>query len=201
MTLTRSLAIALLVVAALPSAARAADEIPPERIEEAKEFYEDATIAYDDGRYDQALRLFERAYVRAPLPGFLFNIGQCHRQLGNSAQAIDFFERYLEQVPEAPNRADVEGYLDTLKASPAADQPPPKTERDVGEVWGDVPPPAATTEPAPPEDGPIDPMVWVITGVGVGAVALTAAAVVGTVLAVNALNAPSLGRKDLRGSS
>jgi tetratricopeptide (TPR) repeat protein len=33
------------------------------------------------------------------LPAFLFNIGQCHRKLGQHEQAIFFYSRYLKANP------------------------------------------------------------------------------------------------------
>src|SRR5205823_148602 len=49
----------------------------------ARELFERAEVQYTLRHWDAALALYEQAYERKPLPGFLFNIGQCHRQLGH----------------------------------------------------------------------------------------------------------------------
>jgi tetratricopeptide (TPR) repeat protein len=76
--------------------------------DEARALYVEAKTAYDAGRFDDALMGFQAAFAKKPLPGFLFNLGQCERQLGHHDRAIFFFERYLDEKPDAGNRALVE---------------------------------------------------------------------------------------------
>ncbi len=68
------------------------------------------------GRFDEALTAYEDAYDAKPLPGFLFNIGQCHRNLGDLDAAIFSFEKYLELAPEADNHDAVVELIDELEA-------------------------------------------------------------------------------------
>ena len=68
------------------------------------------------GRFDEALAQYEQAFEARPLPAFLFNIGQCHRNLGNYDQAIFSFRKYLSASPDADNREDVEALIDELEA-------------------------------------------------------------------------------------
>src|SRR5688572_8188229 len=68
------------------------------------------------GRFDEALDQYEQAFEARPLPAFLFNIGQCHRNLGNFEQAIFSFRKYLRQLPDADNREAVEALIDELAA-------------------------------------------------------------------------------------
>ena len=56
------------------------------------------------GRFDEALEQYEKAFEAKPLPGFLFNIAQCHRNLGNIDQAIFSYRKYLREAPDADNR-------------------------------------------------------------------------------------------------
>jgi hypothetical protein len=58
-----------------------------------------AQKAYNMGRFQDALQGYMQAYERKPLPGFLFNIAQCHRQLGEHEQAAFFYRRYLALSP------------------------------------------------------------------------------------------------------
>jgi len=48
----------------------------------ARAHYETATRLYDVGEYEKALAEFKAAYVAKDDPAFLFNIGQCYRELG-----------------------------------------------------------------------------------------------------------------------
>jgi tetratricopeptide (TPR) repeat protein len=68
------------------------------------------------GKFDDALVEYEAAYDQKPLPGFLYNIGQCHRNLGNYKQAVFSYRSYLRQVPDAANREAVLALIDELDA-------------------------------------------------------------------------------------
>lgn len=66
----------------------------------ARALYKDGMKAYDVGDFEGALVLYSDAYKLAPLPGFLFNIAQCHRQLGNFERAGPLLQR--GQLPFSP---------------------------------------------------------------------------------------------------
>jgi tetratricopeptide (TPR) repeat protein len=87
---------------------------------------------YDIGDYNGALREFEAAYRKLPLPEFLFNIGQCELRLNQLAPARAAFTRFLEQAaPDDPSRDKVRRFLAEIDRK----LPPP-------------PPPVATVETA-----------------------------------------------------
>lgn len=67
-----------------------------------------AEKAFNIGRFDEALTSYEAAYDAKPLAGFLFNMAQCHRHLGQAQQAVFFYQRYLALDPQTPNRPLVE---------------------------------------------------------------------------------------------
>jgi tetratricopeptide (TPR) repeat protein len=84
---------------------------------------------YDQGRFEQALQEAEEAYRLYPLAQILFNIGQCQRALEHWDKAAYFYERYLQKLPGAPNRRNVEeleaeveyrAKLEALRVAPAA---------------------------------------------------------------------------------
>ncbi len=75
------------------------------------------------GRFDDALIEYEKAFEARPLPAFLFNIGQCHRNLGNVDQAIFSYRKYLREQPDADNREAVERLIEELEAEQARQQP------------------------------------------------------------------------------
>jgi len=64
-----------------------------------------AQIDYKLGKFQDALDGYRRAYELFQAPVLLFNIGQCHRNLGDPEKAIFFFEGYLrEETRPEPER-------------------------------------------------------------------------------------------------
>src|SRR5258707_15617719 len=80
----------LLLLFALVAPARAT----PEGKARAREAYRLATQHYNLGEYPEALKQFKEAYRLFEDASFLFNIGQCHRQMGNKQEAIRFYRTY-----------------------------------------------------------------------------------------------------------
>lgn len=72
--------------------------------------------AYEAGEYEGALKAFSEAYGLQPVPGLLFNIAQCHRQLGNYERAAVFYQQYLELAPSRENDAAVRALLGQAQA-------------------------------------------------------------------------------------
>lgn len=60
------------------------------------------------GRFKKALPYFLKAYDLVPLSGFLFNIAQCHRFLGNCKKAVFLYKGYLRDNPGSPNTVVVQ---------------------------------------------------------------------------------------------
>jgi len=77
----------------------------------AQEAFKQGQIQYNLGRFEKALEHFSKAYETMPHGAFLFNIGQCHRQLNDHQKAVFFFEGYLRALPTAPNRQEVEDLI------------------------------------------------------------------------------------------
>jgi tetratricopeptide (TPR) repeat protein len=106
---------------------------------------------YDLGYFEQALREAEQAYRLYPLAQILFNIGQCHRALKHWDKAAFFYERYLQKLPDAPNRERVEQLLaeTQYRAKAEALQPHPEPAPQGVVVVSPLPPPPQAA-PAPP---------------------------------------------------
>jgi len=99
-------ALVLLLTLGLSSAAFARKPAPNKTDvlrQKARRIFLEGQTHYKLGRFDRALVAYSRAYRLLPLAGFLFNIGQCHRFMGNFKQAIYFYEGYLRETPGAPN--------------------------------------------------------------------------------------------------
>jgi hypothetical protein len=173
----------------------------------AREHYRIASQHYDLGEYKDALDGFKEAYRNYEDPVFLFNIAQCHRQLGNKLDAIRAYRTYLLKVPDATNREavrDMVAKLDKqLADEAAAKREPPQGTLTPGEakpvektvpqtpvepppqVKSDEPPPAPIPAPAEtvekPKETPVYKKWWLWTIVG-GVVALGVGVGVGVAL-------------------
>ncbi len=82
----------------------------------------EARRAYDEGRrlfearqFTDALRNFERAYSLRTNPIALIPIANCHEQMGNFRDAVATLERYLRDRADAPDRAEVEARIATMR--------------------------------------------------------------------------------------
>ena len=109
------------------------------------------------GRFADALKEYEAAFDAKPLPAFLFNIGQCHRNLHDYDAAIFSYRKYLSLMPDAANRAEVEDLIRELEDAQAHERAE-QDQRDTERVRG------AT---AHEDDHPIYTRWWLWTGVGV----------------------------------
>jgi tetratricopeptide (TPR) repeat protein len=96
---------------AAESPARAQDDVAT-----AKAHYTKATRLYEVGEYRQSLDEFKAAHLAKPDAAFLYNIAQCHRQLGDLEQAVVMYKRYLAASPEATNRPEVEKRIAEIEA-------------------------------------------------------------------------------------
>jgi hypothetical protein len=153
----RVLGLALVLVATLAGAVRA--EGTGDNEKEARRLFQEAELSFNVGKFAEALAAYQAAYEAKPLPGFLFNIAQCYRNMGDYERARFFFRRYLTLDPRTPNRRRVEALIDEMgrllqqradeeaaraPTAPAAEPPPPAPPPS-------APPPApALQEPAAP---------------------------------------------------
>jgi tetratricopeptide (TPR) repeat protein len=106
---------------------------------------------YSMGRFDEAIVEFGKAYDIEGAPILLFNIAQSYRQLGKKDRALFFYRRYLEQKPDAANRAEVEKRVKDLQASIEADtKDQSKPPADADKPQKPTPAPVTPAQPAVP---------------------------------------------------
>lgn len=139
-----SLAVALLLAtvagAAPPADAQEADE---SGVAQARARFGEAVELADQGRYAEALPMFEELQRARPHPVILYNIAWCRSRLGHDAEALEAFEAYLEHDDTSEER---------LAAARA------ERDRLTGVVETETPPaPVEVAMPEPPEhDLPIE---------------------------------------------
>lgn len=86
----------------------------------AKEAYQRGAQAYAKHQYAAAASAFEEGYKLKPHPAFVFNLALTYRALDKPQQAISYYERYLEMLPSAPDRGQVETAIADEKRKLAA---------------------------------------------------------------------------------
>ena len=128
--------VALLLMSGRPS--RAADP----RLDSARAHSQEGDSYYKLEKYANAITEYEQAYLAKPDPSFLYNIAQCHRLMGQGAEAIKFYRRFLKDAPTAPNRAVAEKHIRDLEDASSGTQPP-------------AAPPATSSRPPPATPAPV----------------------------------------------
>jgi tetratricopeptide (TPR) repeat protein len=89
---------------------------------EAREHFQLGRTFYDAGRFQQAAEEFEIAYKLSSRPQLLYNVYVARREAGGLPMAIDALRAYLAQVPDAPDRVNLEARLSSLEAQIARQQ-------------------------------------------------------------------------------
>ncbi|MBL8601733.1 MAG: tetratricopeptide repeat protein [Myxococcales bacterium] len=77
----------------------------------ARERYNAGREAYGRGDFSTAASNFERAYALSRRPMLLYHIGNAYNNLHRWEQARSSYRRYLDAVPQASDRAEVEARL------------------------------------------------------------------------------------------
>ena len=83
----------------------------------------------------------------------LFNRGECYRRTGAADKAVADYRAFLDKVPQARNRADIEAKIAVLAPSPEPAEPEPAPSP--AEPPPAVAKPAAPTPPAEPAVEPV----------------------------------------------
>jgi tetratricopeptide (TPR) repeat protein len=95
------------VTAPAPAIARASGGAQKNK-EAARKVFKQADNEYTQGNFEKALVLFKKALLLYRHPSFIFNIAQCHRQLGQYKKALFFYKLYISEKPDAPNAEEVQ---------------------------------------------------------------------------------------------
>jgi tetratricopeptide (TPR) repeat protein len=133
--------------------ARAAGAPPTEAAstpaQRAKQHYLRGEAYFKTKNFSEAMDEYQKGYLEKPDPVFIFNIAQCQRLLGNSAAAVDFYQRYLREAPDGPGRPVAEKEIAELRG-PAPAEPVAPADQAAPPPIAAVPPSPAAAVAAPP---------------------------------------------------
>jgi tetratricopeptide (TPR) repeat protein len=127
---------------ALPALAQPSGRPPEELLAR----FQEAERLYRAGEYAQALSGYKEVYLLTGKPSLIFNMAQCHRLLGNDAEALRGYQQFLFEVPDTPYRAEIEGRIQELEArlaeaeaaKTAVTAPAPPTPREGSQLPGGI---------------------------------------------------------------
>jgi tetratricopeptide (TPR) repeat protein len=77
----------------------------------AEEHFNKAEALFKVREYKEALVHYKAAYLASLAPELLFNMAQCYRFLDQYEEALGSYKTFLRELPQAPNRAEVEGLI------------------------------------------------------------------------------------------
>ena len=89
---------------------------------ESRNEYDKGALAYQAGRYQEALDAFEKAYELNPLPEFKYNMGASLEKLGRPYAAADRYSEYAKEKPKAADAQKVNSHAEKLRTE--ADKAP-----------------------------------------------------------------------------
>ncbi|HLK93311.1 MAG TPA: tetratricopeptide repeat protein [Polyangia bacterium] len=155
---------AVIVLLTLAAAAARADDA-----DKARELFTQGNTFFDLGQFDKAIDAWQQGYQLKNDPGFLYNIAQAYRTMGDAQKAIFFYKRYLSNAPKAHNRSEVEQKISALQQQLSAQEqakglPPPgpfgpDNPGNAGNAGATTTPPATTATTPPPASGVAPPAV------------------------------------------
>jgi tetratricopeptide (TPR) repeat protein len=141
-------------------------QLTPQQKQEMKLHYERATRAYDLQKYGEAIDEYQKAYEISGDPPMLYNIAQAYRLADQPSEAARYYRRFLQRMPNARNRDDVERKIadqerladQRKKVEPVAPPPPTTTPTKPPPIVEVKPPPQPpVVPPSPPQLPPPPP--------------------------------------------
>jgi tetratricopeptide (TPR) repeat protein len=88
---------------------------PTEAEQQSRRSFEKAEGHFRAGLFADALSEYQAGYDLVPLPGFLINIAQCQRRLGNLNQALVTYRKFVMVAPDSRYVPDVKKLIEELQ--------------------------------------------------------------------------------------
>lgn len=162
-----------------------ADQSEADKKAQAKLHYEAGDRAFRLGEFEKAVREFRASYELSGVPLLLYNVAQAYRQLGNTKQALFFYQQFRATEPTGDARRITEERIAELKLVLEQQQRAQEASHSAPSNEGSPDANAAPTQPvasAPlsvnrPAESPRRPMWknaagWALTGSGIAVAAV-----------------------------
>jgi len=81
---------------------------------ESRRHFQAAETHFKAGAFDAALAEYQAGYDAKPLPGFLINIAQCQRRLGDLKTARATYQKFVMVAPDSPLVPQAKAMVDEL---------------------------------------------------------------------------------------
>ncbi len=94
----------------------------PEADREARDLYNAGTAAFQDGRFEDALQRWQDAFELSARPELLYNIATALDRLGRMSEAADYYERFLQERPDAANENYVRSRIEVIRNLSAGEE-------------------------------------------------------------------------------
>jgi hypothetical protein len=143
----------IILIVAVLCAATPRSYAATEAEKQARRSFERAETHFKAGLYGEALAEYQDGYERLPLPGFLINIAQCQRRLGDLASARATYRKFILIAPDSPYAPEVRALVAEIENLMESET---STSQSAGSKEGLTPPPvaAAVPQPEPPSAQP-----------------------------------------------
>lgn len=89
----------------------------PENIDatrEARQHFNSGLAHFQERRFREAIRAFELAAQLVPSADLWFNIARAHEELSEYERAVDYYQRYLRDRVDPPDRERIEAHIASL---------------------------------------------------------------------------------------
>ena len=144
------------IVALIALTASVSADPDPDAADRAKAHFKQAKAYEAAGQFARAADEFNAAYELDPRPEMLFNIGQAFRLAGAKREALDYFNRYIDEQPDGAGAAEARQHIATLtkeigEADLKAHVPATGNAPDLPEPGGGKPV-SSPIAPPPPTD-------------------------------------------------
>ncbi len=87
-----------------------------------KSTYDQASAAFQAGKYEEAGRLFDQGFAQSGLPAFQFNAAVAWEKAGNLERAIERYSGYLLGAPKAADAQEIQDRVAALRQAVANQQ-------------------------------------------------------------------------------
>jgi len=132
----------------------------PEAERTARAHFQAGEARFKAGAFDEALAEYQAGYDVLPLPGFLINVAQCQRRLGDLKTARATYQKFVLVAPDSPLLPQVRSMIaeiDGLLAKPEADKPAASEADEAAKPASTLTASALAETPAPSARPPASP--------------------------------------------